>query len=130
MQEQYNELSNVTDDKSHLPRLDMSVNPKFDDETDTTMVYEYIQKHETRYTPYIDELKSGGVKIKSNEVANKLFGDLYGAFEDVLDSVEIFSVIIDYFGFNEKDYFDKLIQQHRMKLVSDLSKRIDIGDVN
>ncbi len=127
MSDNYNDLSCVVEEQSKISSLDSCVNPTFDDETDTTMVYEYIQKHETRYTPYIDELKSGAVKIRNNEVANKIFGDLYGVFEATLDSVEIFNVIIEYFGFSSKEYFNKLVSKYRMILITDLSKRVDLG---
>lgn len=126
--DQYNDLSCVVDEQQRITSIDTCLEPKFDDVTDTTEVFEYIQRNETRYTPYIDELKSGAVKIKNNEIANKIFGDLYGLFKDRLDTVEIFSVIIEYFGFNEKEYFQKLIKTYRMKLVEDLSKRTDLGD--
>lgn len=115
-------------DNSKISSSDLSMETTFSDETDTSELYEYIQKHEARYLPHIDELKSGIVRIKSSEIANQIYTDLYAEFSSKIDSVEIFAVIIDYFGFGEKDYFDKLLLDSRMTLLTDLSKRIDIGD--
>lgn len=125
---QYNELSCVVDEQQKITSIDTCVEHRFDDSNDTTEIFEYIQRNETRYTPYIEELKSGAVKIKNSEIANNIFGDLYGKFKDKFDTVDIFSIIIDYFGFNEKEYFQKLIKTYRIKLVEDLSKRTDLGD--
>lgn len=120
--------SSIIKEKSKLTSSDLSVEDTFSDETDTSELYDFIQKHESRYQPYVDELKSGIVRIKSSEVANKLFDDLYKEFSHKIDAVEIFSVILEYFGFTGSDYFEKLVLETRMLLIKHLSKRIDMGD--
>lgn len=114
---------------SKMSSIDLSHDERFSDKTDNSEIFDYIQKHETRYTPYINTLKSSGiVRINSSTVANKLFDDLFNEFSKDVDTVEIFSVIIDYFGFKEKEYFDRLVIKTRMMLLKELSSRIDIGN--
>lgn len=116
-------------ESSKMSSIDLSHDERFSDKTDNSELFDFIQKHETRYTPYVNTLKSSGVvRINSTSVANKLFDDLLQEFSTVVDSVEIFAVIIDYFGFKEKEYFDKLVLPTRLKLVKELSTRIDIGN--
>ncbi len=104
----------------------ISVDAKFSDKSDTIFLYEYLEKNESRYTPYINTLRNNVVRIKDNTIANNIFGDLYGEFNTVIDTVEIFDVIVTYFGFEYKDFFDKLILRYRNQLIKDLSKRKDI----
>lgn len=122
--------SSIIKEKSRISSSDFSVESTFSDEVDTTEMFDYIQKHESRYLPYVDELKSGIVRIKSSEIANSIFDDLFKEFSKNVDSVEIFSVIIDYFGFTEIDYFEKLFLETRMILVKHLSERIDMVNDN
>lgn len=132
LQNDYSEMdgdiyfSSVSDIKEDLSSLCLSHDADFDDKTDTTFLYEYLERNESRYTSSIDNLKSGLVRIRDNKVANALFGDLYGEFSSRIDSVEIFDVILRYFGLDNKEFFDKLILKYRGILIEDLSKRMDL----
>ncbi|BAV39233.1 hypothetical protein BPT24_108 [Tenacibaculum phage pT24] len=124
------DLSHITEtfDKSTHIEISNTVGD-FSDKSDTSFLFEYLQQNDYRYSPYIETLRSEQIRIKNPLVANQIFGDLYGAFSNRIDSVEIFDVIITYFGFGEQYYFEKLISQYRNILVNDLSRRMDI-DLN
>lgn len=123
----YSSITENMVESEKITSIDLSNNERFSDVTDTTELFEYIQKHESRYTPYIDTLKSGVVRIKDSMIANDLFEDLVKEFNNSFDTVDIFSSILDYFGFNGSEYMNRLVLPNRLKLIKDLSNRVDIG---
>jgi len=72
---------------------------------------------------YFTTQKSGNV-ICDTAIVNKIFEDCLSKFTKTLDTVQLFHIITDFYNISGKQYFDKLVQAYRKKLVVDLEARM------
>lgn len=67
--------------------------------------------------------KSNLTKV-DNRVANMVFEQCFEKFKHSMDTVQIFSAIVDFYALEPKYYYDKLVATHRTILIRDLQQRL------
>lgn len=109
-----------------LPRIDQSVisideEPSFDEPVDNLITYL------TNLEPmYIEHIKTNNNK-PDVRVVNEIFFACTKLFDKKLCICVIYSEIIDFFGFDNKRFYNLLNSDFKNKLKKSLSKRLDVN---
>lgn len=92
----------------------------FEDFYDKESVIEFLSQRQ--YDDRVVKQKNEQITIDTR-TANLMFYTCYQTFKNKIDSVECFSVILDYYGFEPQYFFGKLVKTIRVQLIDDLRTR-------
>lgn len=121
----HSETERYYESDKNLPKIDQSdfcITPTFDVEQDTTLLLNHIKTLEPVYHEHITV---NGNKPDAR-VCNEIFFSCYKLFEKQFDVCVIYNEIIDFFGFDNKYFYNALSGQFKRKLKQALSKRISL----
>lgn len=119
------ETSKYYESEKTLPKIsqsDFAIETSFDIEPDTTELINHLKVLEPNYREHI-RLNNGKPDAR---VCNEILFSCIQLFQTQLDICVIYSEIIDFFGFNNKQFFDSLNIQLKYKLKNALAKRISL----
>lgn len=99
-----------------LSHSDFSIEEDNDYKTEKKEVIDYLLSKSW------DELLDSKILVQELKTINFIFEDLCKHFAKQLDSVEIFSLMTDFYDIDYSSTFNKLIVANRKKLIIDLEK--------
>lgn len=105
-----------------LTHADFARDDDFEFLENSTELTDYLLSKDN-WEKYFITQKSGNV-ICDTVIANKIFEECFEKYKKHLDTVQIFHLITDFYNINPTQYFEKLVQLHRKRLVRDLELRI------
>lgn len=93
--------------------------------------FEYLQENDEfnqyllnkAWDHYFKSQKNGTV-VCDIAIVNKVFEQCLLQFNSKMDSVQVFHLITDFYNISSTQYFNKLVQSHRMRLINDLEIRL------
>ena len=113
----YNGISNTTP----LSQINISEEPLYGEIINFSDLHEHLQSLEFLYKPYLNANRNK----PSKDIVNEIFISCTSLFKHKYDLVQIYSEIIDYFGFNNTFFFRRLDRKIQQALEKSLSKKVN-----
>lgn len=121
----HSETERYYESDKNLPKIDQSdfcINPSFEVEPNTELLLNHLKSLEPQYHEHI---VVNGNKPDAR-VCNEIFFSCLKLFDTQLDICVIYNEIVDFFGFDNKYFYNVLSGQFKRKLKIALNKRVPL----